>query len=66
MTGYYTSQKILKMPPKNDQNLSMNSLKLQDMKLIYRNLLYFYTLTVNYQKNKLKKQSQEFPSWLSG
>ena len=29
---------------------SMNLAKLQDTKLIYRNLLHFYTLTVNYQK----------------
>ena len=43
---------------KNYQNLSMNSVKLQDTKLIYRNLLHFYTLAVNYQKEKLRKQSQ--------
>ena len=28
----------------------MNSIKLQDTKLIHRNLLCFYTLTINYQK----------------
>ena len=32
----------------------MNSVKLQDTKLIYRNLLCFYTLTMNYQK-EIKK-----------
>ena len=37
--------------------------KLQDMKLIYRNMLHFYTLTTNRQKEKLRKQ--EFPLWLS-
>ena len=35
----------------------MNSVKLQDTKLKYRNLLHFYTLTTNYQKEKLRKQS---------
>ena len=35
----------------------MNSVKLHDTKLIYRNLLHFYTLTMNYEKEKLKKQS---------
>ena len=33
----------------------MNSVKLQDTKLIYINLLCFYTLTMNYQKEKLRK-----------
>ena len=33
----------------------MNSVKLQDTKLIYRNLLHFYTLLTNYQKEKLRK-----------
>ena len=28
----------------------MNSVKLQDTKLIHRHLLHFYTLTTNYQK----------------
>ena len=35
----------------------MNSVKLQDTKLIYRNLLHFYTLATNYHKEKLRKQS---------
>ena len=35
----------------------MNAVKLQDTKSIYRNLLHFYTLVVNYQKEKLRKQS---------
>ena len=30
--------------------------KLQDTKLIYRNLLHFYTQTENYQKEKLRKK----------
>ena len=37
--------------------LSMNSVKLHDTKLIYKHLLHFYILTVNYEKEKLKKQS---------
>ena len=35
----------------------MNSVKSKDTKFIYRNLLHFYTLTMNYQKEKLRKQS---------
>ena len=35
----------------------MKSVKLLDTKLIYRNLLLFYTLTTKYQKEKLRKQS---------
>ena len=31
--------------------------KLQDTKSIYRNLLHFYTLIMNYQKEKLRKHS---------
>ena len=34
---------------KNPQK-EMNSEKLQDTKLIYKSLLYFYNLTTNYQK----------------
>lgn len=29
---------------------------MQDTKLIYKNVLHFYTLTTNYQKEKLKQQ----------
>ena len=36
---------------------SMNLVKLQVTKLIYRNLLHFYTLTMKDQKEKFKKQS---------
>ena len=36
---------------------SMNFVHLQNIKLIYRNLLHFYTLTMKYQKEKLRKQS---------
>ena len=35
----------------------MNSAKLKDEKLIYKNLLLFYTIITNYQKEKLRKQS---------
>ena len=35
----------------------MNLVNFQDTKLIYRSLLHFYTLTTNYQKEKLRKQS---------
>ena len=35
----------------------MNSVKLQDVKLTYRNLLHFYTLITIYQKEKLRKHS---------
>ena len=46
------------MPPqKNYYISSMNLVKLQDTKLIYRNLLLIYTLTTNCQKEKLRKQS---------
>ena len=31
----------------------MNSAKLQDTRLIYRNMLHFYTLIMNYQKEKV-------------
>ena len=36
---------------------SMNLVKLQDTKLIHRNLLHFYTLTTKDQKEEFKKQS---------
>ena len=35
----------------------MNSVKLQDTKLIHRNLLHSYTLTMKDQKEKLRKPS---------
>ena len=34
----------------------MNLVKLQNTKVLYRNLLCFCTLTMNYQKEKLRKQ----------
>ena len=34
----------------------MNLVMLQDTKSIYRNLLHFYTLTTNYQKDKLREK----------
>ena len=34
----------------------MNLVKLQDTKLIYRNLLCFYILATNYQKEKLREK----------
>ena len=36
---------------------SMNLVKFQDTKLIHRNLLHSYILTIKYQKQKLRKQS---------
>ena len=33
----------------------VNSVKLWDIRLIYRNLLFSYTLIMNYQKKKFKK-----------
>ena len=38
----------------------MNSVRMQDTKLIYRNMLHCYTLTMNDQKRKLRKESQDF------
>ena len=34
----------------------MNSVKLEDIKLIYRKLLNIYKLTMNYQKEKLPSE----------
>ena len=36
----------------------MNSVKLQDARLIYINLLLFYELIMNYQKAKRKKNKK--------
>lgn len=48
--------KTLKIP---QQSIRINdSIKFQDLKLMYKNQLYFYILTINYQKKKFKKQSQ--------
>ena len=44
------------MLPKNYQN-EKNSVKLLDRKLIHRNLLHLYTVTMKDPKEKLKKQS---------
>ena len=41
------------MSPGNCHSSSMNLVKLQDTKLIYRNLLHFCTLTMIYQERKL-------------
>ena len=35
----------------------MNLVKLQDTRLIYRNLLLYYALIMNYQKEKARKPS---------
>ena len=43
--------------PKHATKKYQSSSTLQDPKLIYRNLLHFYISTVNYQKEKLRKQS---------
>ena len=54
MTCFYI--KSLKFP---QQSIRINdSIKFQDSKLMYKSQLYFYILTINYQKNKFKKQSQ--------
>ena len=45
------------MPPKNYQNSSANLVKLQETKLIHKNLLHYYILTMNYQKEKLRTPS---------
>ena len=34
----------------------MNSVRQQDIKLIYRNILHFFTLIMKYWKEKEKKQ----------
>ena len=47
----------LKMPPKHYQSSTMNLVKLQYKQLIYRNLLRFYTVKTNYEKEKCRKQS---------
>ena len=65
--GYIPDPRIKPMPPdwqagslplsylkrRKLLELIMNLVKLQDTKLIHRSLLYFYTLTTNYQKEKL-------------
>ena len=53
-------QKILTMLPGNQQSSSMNLVKLQDTKLIQRNLFHSYTLAMKYHKEKLFKNSN-FP-----
>ena len=35
----------------------ISSVKLQDTRLIYRNMLFFYTLIMDHQKEKVKKKS---------
>ena len=47
---------ILKMLPENNWSSSMNVVKLQDTKLMHRILFHFYTLTMEDQKEKLRKQ----------
>ena len=44
------------MLPENYLNSLVNLVKLRVMKLIHRNLLHFYTLTMKDQKKKFKKQ----------
>ena len=43
------------MLPENYQNLSMNLVKFQNKKLIFKNLLYFYILTMKDQKEEFLK-----------
>ena len=40
------------MPPKNYWSSPMNMVKLQNTKLIYKNLLHFYTVTVTLREIK--------------
>ena len=42
--------------PESYQSSSVNSVKSQDTKLIYRNQLHFYILITNYQKENSRKQ----------
>ena len=42
--------------PKSFRKKIMNSLKLEDVRLIYGNLLLFYTLMMNYQKETARKK----------
>ena len=51
---FIDGKKILKTLPENYENL-LNSVKLQDIKLICGTLLHFYTLAINGQKEKLRK-----------
>ena len=39
-------------------NFTVN-VKIQDTELIYKNMLHFYTLTTEYQKEKLRKLSHQ-------
>ena len=49
------TQTILKMPPENFWSSFMYLVNLKDTKLIHINLLHFYTLTTENQKEKLRK-----------
>ena len=50
-----------KISPKNMLSSSMNLVQLEDIKLIYRNVLHFYILKMKYQKQKLRKPSHLLP-----
>ena len=52
-----------KMPSENYWSTSMNLVKLQDKKLIHRNHLHSYTLTMKVQKEKLRKQDTLCSLW---
>ena len=41
----------------NNLSSLINLVNLQQVKLLYKNLLVFYTITINYQKKKLRTQS---------
>ena len=43
------------MPPRDYWNSSLNLVEFQDIKIIFKNLFHFYILTMNYQKEKLRK-----------
>ena len=51
--------KVYREPQRFHQKLleQMNSIKFKDTKSAYKNQLNYYTLTMNQQKEKLRKQS---------
>ena len=61
ITGFYIQKTLKTLQKKNTQKLLElihESAKLQDIKFIYKNLLYFNALIITFIKGKLRKQSQ--------
>ena len=52
----HSTQKVLTVLPSNCQS-SVTLLRLQDTKLMHRNLLHSYTLTIKDHKEKFREQS---------